>query len=174
MIELIPKARNFAAKAHVGQLRKYDAAPYIIHPYRISLAVARLTADTEMEVAALLHDTVEDTPVTLIEIEREFGQRVRGMVEDVTDVTTLADGNRKTRKAIERDRLAGVSPDSQTLKLGDIIDNLRDIETTDPKFAPIYFAEKRELLEVLTKGHPAFYHEAMMTVESFFSRRRAA
>ena len=173
--ERVITARAFAATAHAGQLRKYgDREPYIIHPYRVSVAVADLTRDEDMEIAGLLHDVAEDTDYTLDDIEKMFGPRVRMLVDDVTDKTKLSDGNRAARKAMEKDRLSKSHPDSKTLKMFDIEDNLSDIEVENPQFAPTYFAEKRDLMEVLKDGHPAIYHRVMAQIETFFAKQALA
>lgn len=79
------KALKFATKAHEGQTRKGGNEPYINHPIEVSKIVQTMTEDEEVWVAALLHDTVEDTPVTIEDIEKEFGARVKKLVEADTE-----------------------------------------------------------------------------------------
>lgn len=105
-----------------------------------------------MICAAWLHDTVEDTPATLDEVERVFGFEVAALVEMLTDVSKPSDGNRAVRKAIDREHTAKASPQAKTIKLADLIDNTRSITEHDPKFAAVYLAEKALLLEVLRDG----------------------
>jgi guanosine-3',5'-bis(diphosphate) 3'-pyrophosphohydrolase len=105
-----------------------------------------------MIAAAYLHDVVEDTPVTLEAIELEFGAEVARLVEELTDVSRPEDGNRKTRKAIDREHSAAASPEGQTIKLADLIDNSETITKHDPDFAKVYMREKRALLEVMSDG----------------------
>ena len=107
--------------------------------------VAEYTGDPEMIAAAWLHDTVEDTPVTLEELGREFGPGVAELVDQLTDVSRAGDGNRKLRKAIDREHLAGASARAQTVKLADLIDNAVDICRNDTKFARVYLDEMAEL-----------------------------
>ena len=102
-----------------------------------------------MLAAALLHDTIEDTSVTEADVQKEFGSRIAKLVVELTDISKPEDGNRATRKAMDRDKLAKVSDDAQTIKLADLISNGKDIAINDPKFAKVFLNEKRQLLEVL-------------------------
>ena len=77
---LLDKAIIFAVNAHRGQLRKGSNAPYILHPMEAAAIVAAMTDDEEVIAAAVLHDTVEDTAVTLDEICEQFGKRVAELV----------------------------------------------------------------------------------------------
>ena len=82
----IERAIALAVRSHEGQVRKGDGQlPYIVHPVTVALILSRYTGDEDTIIAGLLHDTLEDTPVTPEEIEREFGSKVREMVEDVTE-----------------------------------------------------------------------------------------
>ena len=76
-------AYEFAAKAHEGQTRS-SGQPYIIHPLEVAYILAELELDDSTICAALLHDVVEDTPITHEDIVREFGDEIAEMVEGVT------------------------------------------------------------------------------------------
>ena len=152
MSRLVEKALQFATAAHEGQVRKYTGEPYIIHPVEVMEIVKTVSDDTAMHAAALLHDVVEDTDVTIEDIVREFGDDVAQLVDDLTDVSKPEDGNRKTRKALDRAHSAMASARAQTVKLADLISNGRDILQHDRHFAKVFLAEKDLLLEVLTKG----------------------
>lgn len=154
---LIDKAKIFAEVAHAGQTRKYSNDPYITHPIRVSKIVAHNQGSDEMIAAALLHDVVEDTPVTHDEILDKFGANVSDLVFGLTDVD-LSMGNRKTRKALDRDRIASSSADVQLIKLADFIDNTSSIVQNDPHFAKLYLQEKSQMLDVMdkVKDHPLF------------------
>ena len=80
MGELLDDAIQFAVKAHAGVNRKGKNRPYILHPLEAMLIASELTEDEEVLAAAVLHDTVEDTPVTREDIERSFGKRVADLV----------------------------------------------------------------------------------------------
>ena len=156
------KARKFAEQAHsrLSQVRKYTGEPYITHPAAV-VAIVRTVEHTDaMIAAAWLHDTVEDTDASLEEIEAEFGAEVAALVEQLTDVSKLPDGNRKARKAIDLAHTAKASTEAQTIKLADLIDNTRNIVERDPEFAKVYFKEKELLLEVLTEGDLALWKVA--------------
>jgi len=147
---MLDQAIAFAAIAHAGQRRKYTGDPYIVHPLEV-MSIVRTVSDREdMAVAAVLHDVVEDTPVTLREIERRFGASVSLFVDELTEVATT--GNRAQRKAAECRRLNQVSAEAQTIKVADLISNTRTIARYDPNFAKVYLTEKRALLDVLNEA----------------------
>ena len=105
-----------------------------------------------MRTAALLHDVVEDTQVSLSLIEKEFGKCVATLVEGLTDVSKAEDGNRTKRKEIDRQHTARQSAACKTIKLADLISNSRSILQHDKDFARVYLKEKKALLEVLKEG----------------------
>ncbi|MCB1800242.1 MAG: bifunctional (p)ppGpp synthetase/guanosine-3',5'-bis(diphosphate) 3'-pyrophosphohydrolase [Gammaproteobacteria bacterium] len=126
------RAANFAASFHRDQRRKDHAgSPYINHP----LALADLllneagVADLDILVAALLHDTLEDTDATSAEIEAVFGASVRSIVEEVSDDMTLA---RAVRKRLQIERAPQLSPAARAVKLADKTCNLRDVLVCPP------------------------------------------
>lgn len=153
-MSLVARAAQFAKEAHasVGQLRKYTLEPYIVHPARVARMVKKYGGDPEMVAAAWLHDTVEDTPVTLGDIGREFGLEVRELVFYLTDISKPSDGNRIYRKGLDRAHIGSATGRAQTIKLADLIDNTKDIVAHDVEFAVTYLKEKRLILPVLLKG----------------------
>ena len=157
---LVDRALSFATLAHGDQRRKYTGEMYIVHPIEVMEIVKTVPHDDAMLAAALLHDVVEDTAVTLEEIRTSFGDDVASLVDDLTDVSKPEDGNRKTRKALDREQSAQTSATEQTIKLADLISNSRDILENDPHFAKVYLAEKELLLEVLTKGDKSLHEQA--------------
>ena len=122
-----------------------------------------------MLAAAWLHDTVEDTGVSLVLIEQEFGFEVADMVEMLTDVSHANDGLRAHRKARDREHTAQASPEAKTIKLADLIDNTRSIVDRDPKFAQVYMTEKALLLEVLGEGDTTLFENAKALVDDFLA-----
>jgi (p)ppGpp synthase/HD superfamily hydrolase len=166
MSELVTRARVFATAAHaaVGQLRKYTFEPYIVHPAEVAGLVAEYGGTDEMIAAAWLHDTVEDTGVTSELIRAEFGDRVAELVGWLTDVSRPDHGNRAQRKAVDRAHTAAAPAEAQTIKLCDLICNTRSIVEHDAKFAVTYLAEKRELLEVMTKGDARLRERALSQI----------
>jgi (p)ppGpp synthase/HD superfamily hydrolase len=167
-VELVLKARTFATAAHaaVAQLRKYTNEPYIVHPAEVFQIVSTVWGATpEMLAAAWLHDVVEDTGVTIEVIRQEFGDKVAELVGWLTDVSRPEQGNRATRKAIDRAHTAMAPAEAQTIKLADLISNTRSIMQHDEKFAKTYLEEKRMLLEVMTKGDATLMAEARKYIE---------
>ena len=160
---LVERARLFAVSRHevIGQRRKYTKAPYSEHLRHVADLVASVTDDEETLAAAWLHDVVEDTTTTLEDVENEFGKEVAGLVEALTDVSRPADGNRATRKAMDRDHIASADSRAKTVKLADLIGNCEDIARHDPGFAPVYLREMGALLEVLREGNCVLYEKAM-------------
>ena len=159
-MDLVHKAQVYAIAAHaaVGQKRKYTNEPYIVHPAEVARIVAEVPGSTpDMVAAAWLHDVVEDTSVTLTDIHLSFGPEVAALVGWLTDVSKKEDGNRATRKAIDRAHTAAAPAEAQTIKLADLISNSKSIMQHDPAFAKTYLEEKRLLLEVLTRGDPGLH-----------------
>ena len=85
MMDKLTLAIEFAAKAHDGMVRKKDKTPYILHPLEAATIVGTMTSDQDIISAAVLHDVVEDTEITIDEIEDLFGNRVRKLVESETE-----------------------------------------------------------------------------------------
>ncbi len=84
-MDLLEKSVAFALRAHEGQVRKKSGTPYILHPMEAVTIASTLTDDREVLAAVMLHDTVEDTDVTLDEIRQEFGERVAQLVKGETE-----------------------------------------------------------------------------------------
>ena len=162
----VERARVFATAAHaaVGQVRKYTFEPYIVHPTEVASIVATVPHTDVMLAAAWLHDTVEDTGVSIVDIQKEFGNEVASLVGWLTDVSKPEQGNRAVRKAIDREHTAMAPAAAQTVKLADLIANSRSILAHDPAFAKVYLEEKRMLLEVLTRGDATLMAQARRIV----------
>ncbi len=84
-MDKVTMAIEFAAKAHDGMCRKKDKTPYILHPLEAAVIVGTMTTDQDVISAAVLHDVVEDTKITIKEVEEKFGRRVRELVESETE-----------------------------------------------------------------------------------------
>jgi (p)ppGpp synthase/HD superfamily hydrolase len=167
-MDQVEKARLFATAAHaVGQRRKYTGEPYIVHPQAVAEIVRGVQHTPEMIAAALLHDVVEDTGVSIDLVEGEFGKEVASLVFWLTDISKPEDGNRKVRKAIDRAHTAKAPAAAQTIKVADLIDNSRSIFAHDPDFARTYLHEKELLLDVLTRADPALVKMAKAQLEEY-------
>lgn len=160
MTTLAERARAFAIKAHGTQVRKYTGELYWHHPAAVVELVRSVPHDESMLAAAWLHDVVEDTPCTSLEIHNEFGLHVACLVEQLTDVSKPTDGNRAKRKAMDCLHTSHASPKAKTVKLADLIDNSRSIIAHDPDFARVYLKEKALLLQFLQEGDPTLHRIA--------------
>ncbi|HEX6982114.1 MAG TPA: HD domain-containing protein [Balneolaceae bacterium] len=160
--DLEQKAMVFAFEKHseVNQKRKYSGKHYIVHPAAVAELVRSVPHTPQMLAAAWLHDTVEDTKTTLEEVRTLFGQEIYLLVEMLTDVSKPEDGNRRTRKEMDRQHSAKASPEAKTVKLADLIHNSRSIIEKDPGFAKVYLREMRDLLEVLKEGDSTLWDRA--------------
>ncbi len=126
------RAVTFAAERHRGQHRKGpDRTPYINHVLEVAYLITDVggVRDPEVIIAAVLHDTVEDTPTTFDELEAEFGRRVRELVEEMTDDKSLP---APQRKALQEEHAAAASDDAKTIKLADKISNVQDLTRSPP------------------------------------------
>jgi len=161
------QARRYATEAHAaaGQRRKYTDEPYIVHPAAVAELVRSVTDDEQMIAAAWLHDTVEDTPSTIDDIERHFGQRVAELVDQLTDSAQPAAKNRAARKLAHFRHTADASPEAQTIKLADIIDNTRAIVQYDADFARVYLVEKQIQIQLLRQGDSHLWRQAEQTIK---------
>lgn len=162
-MELVARARTFAIAAHgaVGQVRKYTGDPYHVHPAEVAHIVQRWGGTEEMVAAAWLHDTVEDTHVTIELIGQMFGAEVAELVGWLTDVSKPEDGNRAVRKAIDREHTAQAPAAAKIIKLADLISNTSSIVEHDQAFAKVYLAEKRLLLEEMRDvAHTTLWQKA--------------
>ena len=128
--QLLDRAIIFAVKAHAGTERRGKGFPYIVHPMEAMEIVATMTPDQELLAAAALHDTVEDTDVTVEQLRAEFGSRIAALVADESDempadIPESASWHARKQAAI--DRLARASRDAKMVALGDKLSNMRAI-----------------------------------------------
>jgi len=131
-VRRIMAAARFAAEKHAQQKRKGEnGEPYFNHLLEVAELVAASSRDLDVELmmAAFLHDTVEDTGVTLEELEKNFGRDVATLVAEVTDDKSLP---KEIRKHLQVQTAHKKSSRAQTLKLADKISNLRAIVTSPP------------------------------------------
>jgi len=138
-------AIHFAALRHSTQRRK-DAAesPYINHPIAVAELLARVGGIHDLAIlqSAILHDTVEDTETTALEIEELFGAVVRGIVLEVTDDKSLP---KAERKRLQIEHAPHLSSAAQQVKLADKICNIGALDVNNPVGWPL--ERKREYLE---------------------------
>lgn len=126
------KAIDFAAKKHKNQKRKDpEGTPYINHPIGVAhiLMFEAGVADIATVIGAVLHDTVEDTDTTLDEIEAIFGEKVRLIVDQVSDDKKLPSAQ---RKALQIEHAPHICAEAKLVKMADKIYNLRDLKRVAP------------------------------------------
>src|SRR6266496_1897947 len=97
-LEVIQKAYDFALKHHAGQNRA-SGEPYLVHPLEVAHLVAQMQLDSLTVAAALLHDTVEDTGVTIEDVQKEFGEQIAHIVEGVTKISKIDFASRYEQQA---------------------------------------------------------------------------
>lgn len=130
------RAVAFAAEKHRHQRRKdAQCSPYINHPLELADVLASEGGVTDLDVlmAAVLHDTVEDTETTPAELAARFGERIAGIVMEVTDDKALP---KDTRKRLQVEHAPRLSQEARLVKLADKICNLRDILASPPSGWP--------------------------------------
>jgi len=151
----VQKALTLAAKAHIGQIRKYTGEPYINHCIRVASIIKSMNHSNYVIVAALLHDVVEDTDVSLMDISFEFGPKVAELVQACT-APIVVGANRAARKQAFVEQIKKAPKAVKDIKLADLIDNVPSIVENDLEFALTYVVEKRLCFEHALKesGHP--------------------
>ena len=128
--DLLDRAIIFAVRAHHNTERRGKGFPYIVHPMEAVEIVATITPDQELLAAAALHDTIEDTDVTVDDIRRAFGDRVAELVHAESDQFTEGVSEEDSwhdRKQAAIDRLAAASHDAKIVAMGDKLSNMRAI-----------------------------------------------
>ncbi len=126
------EAASYAARQHTGQTRKGERSePYINHPLQVANLIADIgrVEDIDILIAAILHDTIEDTATTPEDITRMFGERVTGFVLEVTDDKSLP---KAERKRLQIEHSPHLSHEAKHIKLADKISNITDITNSPP------------------------------------------
>jgi len=134
-LELIRKAYEFSQKHHAGQSRA-SGEPYLVHPLEVALVLAEMKMDPVAIAAGLLHDSVEDTSVTVVDIRKEFGEQVAHIVEGVTKISAIDFATREEQQAenLRKMMLAMVDDIRVVLiKLADRLHNMRTLEHLPPE-----------------------------------------
>src|SRR5271155_4343756 len=134
-LEIVRKAYEFSQKHHAGQSRA-SGEPYLIHPLEVALVLAEMKMDAVAIAAGLLHDSVEDTSVTIVDIRKEFGEQVAHIVEGVTKISQIDFATREEQQAenLRKMMLAMVDDIRVVLiKLADRLHNMRTLEHLAPE-----------------------------------------
>ncbi len=174
--EIVEKVKMYADHAHGKQMRKYAHERYIVHPIRVMEIVRDYSTSLPVLSAALLHDVLEDTSVTQEEMksfldsvmDETSAGKTLSLVEELTDIyikKNFPGMNRRARRMKEAERLSHASPEAQTIKYADIIDNVTDIARHDPDFGLVFSRECKNLLTNMTQGDPTLHARAIRTVD---------
>lgn len=134
-IGIIRRAWEFCVQHHSGQLRA-SGEPYVLHPLEVAQVLAEMKLDSTAIAAGLLHDAVEDTPVTTEDITEQFGEQVAHIVEGVTKIDKIQFANREDRQAenVRKMLLAMVSDVRVVLiKMADRLHNMRTLQHLSPE-----------------------------------------
>src|SRR6202790_5901177 len=134
-LELVRKAYEFSQKNHAGQSRA-SGGPYLVHPLGVAQVLAEMKMDPVAIAAGLLHDSVEDTSVTIVDIRKEFGEQVAHIVEGVTKISQIDFATREEQQAenLRKMMLAMVDDIRVVLiKLADRLHNMRTLEHLPPE-----------------------------------------
>lgn len=132
-MEHLLKAVHLAVAAHDGQRRKSESGagvPYIVHPLACAERLAELGLDEVTVAAAVLHDVVEDTAVTLEGVRHVMGSATAFLVHEVTSPADLE--TMEERKAWQVEHAPGMSLAAKCIKVADQVDNVRSVRTTSP------------------------------------------
>ncbi len=133
-LTIVKKAYDYSLKHHEGQTRA-SGEPYLVHPLEVALVLAEMKMDPVAVAAGLLHDSVEDTSVTIVDIHKEFGEQVAHIVEGVTKISKIDFATREEQQAenLRKMMLAMVDDIRVVLiKLADRLHNMRTLEHLPP------------------------------------------
>ena len=134
-IELVKKAYDFSQKHHAGQTRA-SGEPYLVHPLEVGIILTDMRLDTTAIAAGLLHDSVEDTSVTIEQIQAEFGEQVAHIVEGVTKISRIDFASREEAQAENvRKMILAMVDDIRVvlIKLADRLHNMRTLQHLSPE-----------------------------------------
>jgi GTP diphosphokinase / guanosine-3',5'-bis(diphosphate) 3'-diphosphatase len=134
-LDVVEKAYDFSQKHHTGQTRA-SGEPYLVHPLGVAIVLAEMRMDPIAVAAGLLHDSVEDTSVTIVDIRKEFGEQVAHIVEGVTKISQIDFASREEQQAENlRKMMLAMVDDIRVvmIKLADRLNNMRTLEHLSPE-----------------------------------------
>jgi GTP pyrophosphokinase len=146
--ELLAHAYRFSAEAHKGQTR-LSGDPFVTHCVEVAKILAELQLDSVTVACGLIHDVVEDTRVTVADVEREFGKEIAGIVDGLTKIAKLPSGGTKEERQVEsyRKLLLSIAKDARVIivKLADRLHNMRTLDALPDEKRKRIAAETRDL-----------------------------
>lgn len=168
---------NFVGHWHRTQKRKYTGDPYVKHLIAVARMVKSYTHDSTLVAVAICHDLYEDTncpekdlldALSIAGYSRMEGKLINRLIWELTDEYIKAkypELNRRERKKREAQRLWAVSPQAQTVKYADMIDNVGDLAQNDPGFGKRYLSEMKDILNKMDAGVANLYKQALEAAE---------
>ncbi len=174
-IHRIFHAVEFAAERHRKQIRRNkEKTPYIIHPLLVAqyLLVTGKVTDTDILMAALLHDTIEDTETSLDDLQQHFGYRVQRLVEELTDDKHLP---KEERKRLQIENAASKSQEAAHIVLADKLSNLSDLLENPPPAWDLerisnYFLWAQAVIKSLPPANPFLLHAVEEVMEAYWQK----
>lgn len=172
---LVARALRFAAEHHIDQRRLGERGePYVNHLAEVACLLAEATGgrDPALVAAGLLHDAVEDTVVSIAEVEREFGRDVAALVAEVTDDTALP---KAERKRLQEEGAPAKSPRAKMMKLADKTSNVRSLYESPPtRWSPARVREYAEWSGRVVDGCRGASRELERAFDAAYARLMAA
>lgn len=167
--EKMLRAARLAVTGHDGQKRKITNVPYVVHPLRVAeiVADAKLPEGVDREeciLAAILHDTLEDTQIEPETLVKEFGKDVYNIVMELTLDLGLPRAERIQKML---DRAEKMTAGAKIIKLADRLDNMRDMDGRDRAFIQRYCQEARAIVEAMRGACPPLESEIEKLIEKY-------
>ena len=157
----INKMMQIAYYAHFNQKRKWNKEPYFVHPVRTRYIIEEtfggfLDRSTGIIEASVGHDLIEDTEMTAESLGQMFDPKIVKLVEELTNPSAFVpeETPRVEKRAMDYAHIRQISDIAKTIKLADRLDNLRDIQSTNYKYAMKYLAESDELAKICYASCP--------------------
>ncbi|HYC49491.1 MAG TPA: HD domain-containing protein, partial [Gemmatimonadaceae bacterium] len=146
--DLLARAYRFSEEAHRGQMR-LSGEPFVTHCVEVAKILAELQLDSVTVACGLIHDVVEDTRITVADVEREFGKEVAAIVDGLTKIAKLPSGGTKEERQVEsyRKLLLSIAKDARVIivKLADRLHNMRTLDALPEEKRRRIAAETRDL-----------------------------
>ncbi len=163
---IVNKAYNYSEEKHSGQFRKFSNLPYFSHPKYTARVVEQLTKNPEMVAAALLHDVIEDTDTTYMDLHKEFGPEVAGLVMELTSEKIAGSKARYLGFKME-----AMTQWALTIKLADRFHNVLFLEEDDVprKFIKRYWKQTYQILVYLVGNRDNLLEVHTALIERIFA-----
>jgi (p)ppGpp synthase/HD superfamily hydrolase len=159
MIMTEKEALQFATEKHEGQTRKFSGKPYVQHPIRVAKTLKEMGAPEPIRMAALLHDTIEDTSATFEELKDKFGDRVAVLVRELTSIPD--DQKRLGKVEMLSQKMMKMTSEALLIKLADRLDNVSD--AASGSFKEKYRAETRTIIANISRRSLTAQHKSLMS-----------